>query len=73
MRIGVPREIKADENRVALLPVGAETLIRAGHRVLVETEREHPAGLPMRTTGPPERRSYLDPRRSTGKRKWWSR
>jgi alanine dehydrogenase len=44
MRIGVPREIKADENRVALLPVGAETLIRAGHRVLVESEAGAPSG-----------------------------
>ena len=40
MVVGVPREIKADENRVALLPVGAEALVRAGHRVLVES----PAG-----------------------------
>ena len=27
MRIGVPREIKTNENRVALVPVGAETLV----------------------------------------------
>ena len=36
MIVGVPREIKADESRVALLPVGVETLVRAGHRVLIE-------------------------------------
>src|SRR4051794_5846349 len=36
MIVGVPREIKQDEYRVALLPVGAEELTRAGHRVLVE-------------------------------------
>ncbi len=36
MIVGVPREIKQDEYRVALLPVGAEELARAGHRVLVE-------------------------------------
>lgn len=36
MLVGVPREIKQDEYRVALLPVGAEELKRAGHRVLVE-------------------------------------
>jgi alanine dehydrogenase len=34
--VGVPKEIKADENRVALLPVGAELLRHDGHRVLVE-------------------------------------
>ncbi len=36
MIIGVPKEIKKDEYRVALLPVGAETLIKHGHKVLVE-------------------------------------
>jgi alanine dehydrogenase len=36
MIIGVPKETKPDEYRVAMLPVGAEELTRAGHRVLVE-------------------------------------
>ena len=36
MIVGVPREIKQDEYRVAMLPVGVEELTRAGHRVLVE-------------------------------------
>jgi alanine dehydrogenase len=36
MRIGVPREIKSQENRVALRPVGAEVLTRDGHEVWVE-------------------------------------
>ena len=36
MIVGVPREIKADEYRVGLLPVGAELLARDGHTVLVE-------------------------------------
>ena len=36
MIVGVPREIKQDEYRVALLPVGAEELAKAGHRVLIE-------------------------------------
>lgn len=36
MIVGVPRETKADEYRVALLPVGVDELTRAGHRVLVE-------------------------------------
>lgn len=35
--IGVPREIKDHEYRVALTPSGAEALVRAGHAVLVET------------------------------------
>jgi len=37
MIVGVPKEIKPDEYRVALVPVGVEELIGAGHRVLIET------------------------------------
>lgn len=36
--IGVPKEIKAQENRVALTPSAAWQLIRNGHSVLVENE-----------------------------------
>ncbi len=36
MIVGVPKEVKSDEYRVAMLPVGAEELTRAGHRVLIE-------------------------------------
>jgi alanine dehydrogenase len=36
MIVGVPREIKANENRVALVPAGAESLAGDGHTVLVE-------------------------------------
>ena len=34
--VGVPREIKKDEFRVAMLPVGVEELTRAGHRVVIQ-------------------------------------
>src|SRR5438552_2823597 len=36
MRIGVPKEVKSDEYRVAMMPVGADVLVRAGHEVLIE-------------------------------------
>jgi alanine dehydrogenase len=36
MRIGVAREIKPDEYRVALTPAGARELVQRGHEVLVE-------------------------------------
>ncbi len=36
MIVGVPREVKSDEYRVAMLPVGVEELTRRGHRVLIE-------------------------------------
>ncbi len=34
--VGVPKEIKRDEYRVAILPVGVEELVQQGHRVLIE-------------------------------------
>ncbi len=37
MKIGVPKEIKTNENRVALTPIGAEVLKRQGHKIFVET------------------------------------
>ena len=36
MIVGIPKEIKNNENRVALVPAGAAALTKAGHRVLVE-------------------------------------
>ena len=36
MIVGVPKEIKTAENRVALVPAGAESLASDGHSVLVE-------------------------------------
>lgn len=36
MKIGVPREVKANEARVAMLPGGVQTLVAAGHAVAVE-------------------------------------
>ncbi len=46
MIIGVPREIKADEHRVALLPSAAYQLIRRGHQVLVERGAGVGSGYP---------------------------
>jgi alanine dehydrogenase len=37
MKIGVAKEIKSDEYRVALTPAGARELVRHGHEVLVES------------------------------------
>ena len=51
--IGVPKEIKADEYRVAMIPVGVEELTRAGHKVLIQSgaglrpvSSHSPCGLP---------------------------
>lgn len=45
MIIGVPKEIKADEYRVALTPAGAEMLVSAGHQVIVETRAGFGSGF----------------------------
>ncbi len=36
MKIGIPKEIKTNENRISLVPAGAEALVSAGHAVMVE-------------------------------------
>src|ERR1700757_2321065 len=46
MIIGVPKEIKEQEQRVALLPSGTNQLTRHGHSVLVETEAGLGSGYP---------------------------
>ena len=45
MIIGVPREVKADEYRVGMLPVGVEELVSRGHRVLIEAGAGFGSGL----------------------------
>lgn len=46
MIIGVPTEIKTDEYRVAMLPVGVEELTAKGHQVLFQTGAGLGSGLP---------------------------
>ncbi|MGH3246025.1 MAG: alanine dehydrogenase, partial [Trebonia sp.] len=41
MKVGIPREIKNHEYRVAITPSGAHELVRNGHEVFVE----HDAGV----------------------------
>jgi alanine dehydrogenase len=45
MIVGVPREVKSDEYRVAMIPVGAEELRRAGHRVLIQSGAGQGSGI----------------------------
>ena len=46
MRVGVVREIKIDEARVAITPAGARELVGEGHEVVVEREAGVGAGYP---------------------------
>lgn len=45
MIVGVPREIKNGEHRVALAQPGVDGLVRAGHQVLVETGAGRDSGI----------------------------
>ncbi|MCM2373090.1 alanine dehydrogenase [Aporhodopirellula aestuarii] len=46
MRIGVPTEVKSDEYRVAMLPVGVEELSARGHEVLIQAGAGAGSGMP---------------------------
>src|ERR1700704_3714901 len=46
MKIGVPKEIKTNENRVALVPAGAEALVASGHTVMIEKGAGEGSGFP---------------------------
>lgn len=46
MIIGVPKETKPDEYRVALLPAGVAELVKAGHRVVMQSGAGEGSGYP---------------------------
>ncbi len=63
MIIGIPKEIKNNENRVSMTPAGARELVQRGHTVYVQ----HTAGInsgfpdeeyekPGHTSSPPSKR-----------------
>ena len=45
MRIGVPKEIKPQENRIGLTPESVKVLTSNGHKVFVENNGGFEAGL----------------------------
>jgi len=45
MIVGVPNEIKTDEYRVAMIPVGVEELTKAGHKVVVQAGAGQGSGI----------------------------
>jgi alanine dehydrogenase len=46
MTIGIPKELAAEERRIALTPVGVYELVRGGSRVLVESGAGEECGFP---------------------------
>ena len=45
MKIGVPKEIKPQENRIGLTPESVKSLVSNGHKVLVENNGGFEAGF----------------------------
>ncbi|NPV51970.1 MAG: alanine dehydrogenase [Firmicutes bacterium] len=46
MVIGIPKEIKDNEDRVAVTPAGVRELVRHGHKVLIEMSAGEGSGIP---------------------------
>ena len=45
MKIGVPKEIKPQENRIGLTPESVKTLVSEGHEVIIENNGGFEAGF----------------------------
>ncbi len=58
MIVGLPKEIKTDEYRVAMIPSGVEELTRAKHTVIVQEGAGVGSESPMPSTSAPERESF---------------
>jgi|GEM_PF-3363558 len=65
MTIGVPKEIKAQENRVALLPSAAYQLIKRGHQSSSSAVRGLAPVILTAITSAPERRSWRNTPKSS--------
>ena len=46
MKVGIPREVKNNEYRVGITPVGVNELVRAGHEVLIEKDAGVGSAIP---------------------------
>ena len=62
MKVGVPKEVKNREYRVALTPIGVHELVQHGHDVVVQkTAGRGLARSPTRSTSPPAPRCSTRP------------
>jgi len=46
MKVGIPRELKNNEYRVAITPAGVHELVRGGHQVVIEAEAGVGSSIP---------------------------
>ena len=61
MRVGVPRELKDNEYRVAITPAGVRELVVGGHEVLIEKDAGEARASSTRSSNEPEPRSSRTP------------
>lgn len=59
MIVGIPKEIKNNENRVSLTPAGAHELVQRGHTVYIQHTAGITADFPMKSMRKSERVSFL--------------
>ncbi len=50
MKVGVPKEVKNREYRVALTPIGVHELVQHGHEVVIEKSAGVGSQIPTRST-----------------------
>ena len=58
MRIGVPKEIKPQENRIGLTPESVKILTSNGHEVLIENNGGYEAGFDMKMNVKPGKAGF---------------
>ena len=46
MKVGIPKEVKNHEYRVAITPAGVHELVRAGHQVFVQRDAGTGSAIP---------------------------
>ena len=61
MKVGIPREVKNHEYRVAITPAGVHELVRGGHQVVIQAEAGVGSSIPDEDFVRPARRSSPPP------------
>jgi len=69
MKIGIPKEIKILEGRVALIPAAAAQLVHEGHTVFIESGAGDASGYSDKAMKPQALPSSRMPQRYTANRK----
>ena len=69
MIIGVPKEIKNNENRVGITPAGVTAIKNNGHEVQIESGAGLGSGLPIKIMKRQAPKLYLQ-RKKHGLRRW---